>query len=521
LRVAFYGRVSTEEQADRGNIAGQAEFARKYFELHGADENVDSYELYLDEGVSGAIPLEERPEGSRLLADARAGRIAAIYFYRLDRLARSTQVVLNTYNQLEGLKVSIKSMTEAFDTGTPVGKFFMTLLASIAALERDTILERTQLGKERKAREGCWTSGPPPFGYRIGPDKRLVVHLPEAETVRLIFRLYSEGMSMVPLAQYLNARGIATPTASKGSKRASTGLWHAAHISIILRNTAYMGEYRTMRRSRRGKEQVIIEVPAIVSVGRFKQAGRLLTQNGDAARGSRGRSYLLRGIIFCGHCGLAMVGNRSGRGGRCYYRCTGTVDHGPGKTCSNRQVPAGEIETEVWEDIREYLKNPGSVMEAVKTRLTRDRVDLDPVKAELAKLDQSINDKKIARSRLITLVARCLVTDREAEADLGVLAADLRLLERRREILLSQVMDHQDSRGRAAGLSLVLERLSSLIDGLEPMPEVVRLLVERVEVSAGLQEGKTISRAEVYYRFQPSFSSPRAGGFELSIPGDA
>ncbi|MHB8157730.1 MAG: recombinase family protein, partial [Desulfocucumaceae bacterium] len=184
--AAFYGRVSTEEQADRGNISNQVDFAGKYFELNGPAEKIEGFENYLDEGVPGTIPLDKRPEGSRLMTDARAGKISAVYFYRLDRLARSTQIVLNTYNELESLNIIIKSMTEAFDTGTPVGKFFMTLLASIAALERDTILERTQIGKERKTRDGFWTSGPPPFGYRIGPDKKLAVHDPEAETVRLI-----------------------------------------------------------------------------------------------------------------------------------------------------------------------------------------------------------------------------------------------------------------------------------------------------------------------------------------------
>jgi site-specific DNA recombinase len=108
-------------------------------------------------------------------------------------------------------------MTEAFDTGTPTGKFFMTLLASIAALERETILERTQGGKDRNVKEGKWVSGAPPFGYRI-EDKRLVIYEPEAKTVRLIFQLYGDEMSTVEVAKYLNAKDVLTPTASKGTK---------------------------------------------------------------------------------------------------------------------------------------------------------------------------------------------------------------------------------------------------------------------------------------------------------------
>ncbi len=504
MRVAFYGRVSTEEQADRGSIAGQVEFARQYFRLHGRAEKIDEYEIYLDDGVSGTVPLEDRPQGARLLADVRSGKLSAVYFYRLDRLARSTQLVLNTYNELEKFNVSIKSMTEAFDTGTPVGKFFMTLLASVAALERDTILERTQMGKYRKSRDGCWTSGPPPFGYRIGPDKKLVVHRPEAETVRLVFRLYNEGMRMAPLAAYLNARGVPTPTASKELKSTGTGLWHAGHISIMLRTTAYMGEYRTMRRSKRNRNGEVLNVPAIVTADEFGRANSLLAENGNAARGSRGRRYLLRGLIFCGHCGLAMVGNSSGgAGGRYYYRCTGTVDTGRGKTCRSRQIKAPDIEGAVWGDILDFIKSPGRSIEALKNRLIRDRREIDAVDMELSLVESAIVEKKAARGRILSLVTRGLITDPEAEKELKILALEINALSRRREVLLHRCLEGRKDRGPIPGTALILERMGRMAGSLIPNREVVRLLVERVEVKTEDWEGKKVFRADVHYRFRP------------------
>ncbi|MFZ5648721.1 MAG: recombinase family protein [Bacillota bacterium] len=506
--MAFYGRVSTEEQADRGNIAGQVEFARMYFDLHGPSEKIRSYEMYLDEGVSGTLSMEDRPEGARLMADARSGRIKAVYFYRLDRLARSTQVVLSTYNELEKLNIPIKSMTEAFDTGTPVGKFFMTLLASIAALERDTILERTQMGKERKAREGCWTSGPPPFGYRVGTEKRLVVFEPEAETVRLIFRLYNEGMSMVPLAEYLNARGIPTPTTSKSLKKPSTGLWHAGHISIILRSLVYTGEYRTMKRSRKGKNGTVIRVEPIITRDEFQRAGKLLSENGDMSRGRRGRNYLLRGLVYCGICGLAMVGNKSGNGGRSYYRCTGTVNHGRGKVCGNRQVRAEEIEQAIWEDIKVFIKNPGRIIELTRIRLDGDGVKPVPEDGELAEVVRAIAGKKAGRSRILSLVARSLVSDSEAEAELEKLAAEIELLNRRRNILADRYKKCREVRDDASGMADLLKKISERIDGISPNPELIRLLVNKVEINTKTLNGKTVPKADIYYRFSPGPTGP-------------
>ncbi len=503
MRVAFYGRVSTEEQADRGNINSQVEFAEKYFALHGPEENIESYEMYLDRGVSGTIPLEERPEGGRLLADIRAGRISAVYFYRLDRLARSTRVVLNTFAELEKLNVPVKSMTEAFDTGIPAGKFFMTLLAGIAALERETILERTRIGKERKAREGCWTSGPPPFGYRIGPGKRLVVHGPEAETVRLIFRLYNGGMSMVPLACYLNAMGVPTPAVSKAVKNLSTGLWHAAHISIILRSPVYAGEYRTMRRSRYNRDSSTIQVPAIVSADDFMRANRLLLENGDNARSSRGRRYLLSGLVHCGQCGLIMVGNSVSRSRRHYYRCSGTVNRGRGKSCLNRQIRAADLEREIWADIRNLMKNPGKAVELARSRLDKVGRSAEPVDNELAAVERAISAKKTARFKILSLAARSLISEEEAEKELGALASDVELLLQRRDRLISHHQNNRAGSADSTGFNAAMEKLLQKIDGLEPPVDVIRLLVKKVVVKTEEQNGKKVSRASIYYRFGP------------------
>ncbi|MFZ5643626.1 MAG: recombinase family protein [Bacillota bacterium] len=497
--MAFYGRVSTEEQADRGNITGQVDFARRYFSLHAREENIDGFEMYLDEGVSGTLPLGERPGGARLMADARSGRISAVYFYRLDRLARSTRVVLETYNELEKLNVSIKSMTEAFDTGTPVGKFFMTLLASIAALERDTILERTQMGKERKAREGCWTSGPPPFGYRIGADKKLAIYNPEAEAVKTIFRLYNGGMSMVRLAEYLNALGVKTPNVSKFPTKLSSGLWHAGHISIILRSSIYMGTYQTMKRTKKKSGGTILTVPAIVCLDEFDRAAKMMAQNGDNARRSRGRRYLLSGIIYCGHCGRAMVGNSSG-GGRHYYRCTGTVNRGKGKECFSSQLKAGDIEEIVWKDIKEFFICPENYSHLTVGLINRKNVSGDSLKDELDDIKRAISVKKGAKTKILSLVAKSLVEQEEAEVELQRLASEIELLTSRWDTLVGRLSYNNNYCERSSGISLLL-KIVEKIDALPPSAEMARLLVRRVEVRTEEEAGKKQLKVSIYFRF--------------------
>src|SRR5829696_3698634 len=89
--VVLYLRVSTEEQRERQSIGTQREFGLRYCELH--DEHL--VDQYPDDGVSGTIPLDQRTEGARLLADARAGRFDIVLIYRLDRLGRDPRGILN------------------------------------------------------------------------------------------------------------------------------------------------------------------------------------------------------------------------------------------------------------------------------------------------------------------------------------------------------------------------------------------------------------------------------------------
>lgn len=502
MRVAFYGRVSTEEQADRGNIKNQVEFAEKYFRLNGSVENIDDYEMYLDEGISGTSPLKNRPEGGRLLNDVREGKISVVYFFRLDRLARSTREVLEIYTELERLNVSIKSMTESFDTGSPVGKFFMTLLAGIAALERDTILERTLMGKERKALDGCWTSGPPPFGYRIGADKRLVVYEPEAETVRLIFRLYSGGMSMVPLAEYLNRKGILTPKISKLTKNNSTGLWQAGHISVILKSFVYTGNYQTMRRSKGNKKGFVFVVPAIISPELFDRVKSILQENMRvSSRQVSGRS-ILRGVIYCGHCGYAMVGSGYSNNGRFYYRCTGTINHGSGKSCSNKQIRAAEIIQVLWKDIVSFIKKSEKVISIVEKRFSQERKILDGVEKELVNMEESILENKNARAKILSLVVKSLITDQEAEQELNSLAISIKLLSSRRELLLASMVKEKKVKNKDFSFAAIMEKLNSKLDCLEPDGIIIRLMVKRVEIKTEELDRQKIHRISVYYRFK-------------------
>src|SRR5918998_5506987 len=89
-RVALYLRVSSEEQRDRETIEIQREFLEQYRNLY----ELEASDVYGDDGVSGTIPLHERPEGRRLLADAKEGKFQTVLVKKLDRLGQVPRIVV-------------------------------------------------------------------------------------------------------------------------------------------------------------------------------------------------------------------------------------------------------------------------------------------------------------------------------------------------------------------------------------------------------------------------------------------
>lgn len=159
-RVALYARVSSEDQVERETIQNQVQIANTLCPAMG-QEIVASY---LDDGVSGTIPLEKRPQGALLLEDARKGKFKQVVVYRLDRIGRTGLVILSAWEALKQQGIALRSLTEPFDTSQPFGEFVMGILAMVAGCERDSIVIRTTEGRRRKAREGYWTGGRAPLG---------------------------------------------------------------------------------------------------------------------------------------------------------------------------------------------------------------------------------------------------------------------------------------------------------------------------------------------------------------------
>lgn len=204
MAVYSYTRVSTDRQAEEGESLGaQQRRVDGYAMMNGM--TVDRH--FVERGVSGSVPVNERPEGATLLAVVKAGD--TVITPKLDRMFRSARDALNVLHELRELGVSLHMIDLGGDvTGNGIAKMVFTILSAVAEAERDRIRERiTDVKKDQKARNR-YLGGKVPFGYRVGESGALVEHETEQKAVTLIRTMKAEGKSLRKIAEAVQGTGV-------------------------------------------------------------------------------------------------------------------------------------------------------------------------------------------------------------------------------------------------------------------------------------------------------------------------
>lgn len=202
VRMIGYVRVSTDEQAENGvSLAAQRRKIRAQCEAQG-------YELIRiesDEGISGTVSPSQRPALSAALASIEEGEADGLCCIKLDRLGRRTRDILELADDADRNGWRLDVIQERLDTGSPVGRFVLTIFASLAELERDQIALRTQDAVDHVAKEGRARSRWTPYGFRnqdgnfatrAGDKRPLVPHSAEQKAIRKLQRLQNQGVSV-------------------------------------------------------------------------------------------------------------------------------------------------------------------------------------------------------------------------------------------------------------------------------------------------------------------------------------
>jgi DNA invertase Pin-like site-specific DNA recombinase len=185
--------VSTDRQANEGESLGvQERQLRGYATMQGMTLD----RIFVERGVSGSIPLADRPEGAAMLAALQAGDV--VVSPKLDRVFRSALDALQQTEALRARGVSLHLLDLGGDiAGNGLSRLFMTIAAAFAELERDRIRERiTQVKRDQKARGRFLGGTRPPFGFRAGEDGGLVPDEAEQAAIARAKRMRGHGKSL-------------------------------------------------------------------------------------------------------------------------------------------------------------------------------------------------------------------------------------------------------------------------------------------------------------------------------------
>jgi DNA invertase Pin-like site-specific DNA recombinase len=198
-RVFGYARVSTAMQAEEGeSLDVQQRCIAGYAMQHG----MTIEKTYVERGVSGSRPLDERPEGGALMRELR--RDDVVITPKLDRMFRSALDALAVLAKLKDNGISLHMIDLGGDTtGNGISKLVFTILSAVAEAERDRTRERiTEVKRDQKQR-GRFLGGTPPFGWRKGKDGALVPVLKEQAAIARMRALRDEGASFRAISEAL------------------------------------------------------------------------------------------------------------------------------------------------------------------------------------------------------------------------------------------------------------------------------------------------------------------------------
>lgn len=249
LNVVFYGRVSTEHEAQLSALQNQIQWYYDQLKMHPNWKLATPVEQYLDRGITGT-QAKKRPGFLSMIKDAHAGKFDMVVTREVSRFGRNTVDTLNYVRELKSIDIQVYFVSDNIRTiEDNDGEFKLTIMAMSAQEESRKISERAKAGQYISRANGVLYGTGNILGYtrirkKSDADKKNAVgdkSVPtfaivpdQAETVRLIFKLYSEGLGIKQIKTKLIAEGRKN---SLGQVK-----WFESSISRLLSNPMYIGK---------------------------------------------------------------------------------------------------------------------------------------------------------------------------------------------------------------------------------------------------------------------------------------
>lgn len=482
IRAAIYARYSSDNQREE-SITAQVRACSEYCKKKG----YVIVKTYTDEARSALT--DNRPQFLQMISDAKAGLFDVVVVHKLDRFARNRYDSAFYKRELRRAGVRIESVLEHLDD-SPESVLLESLLEGLAEYYSKNLGREAMKGMKETALQGKHVGGIPPLGYDV-VDQRYVINEHEAKAVRLIFEMYDKGFGYDAIITELNALGYRT-------KRGGTFGKNSLHE--ILKNEKYIGLFvfnkrqgrtpdgrKNNRRLKPREEMIVIPgaIPAIIDEELFWRVQEKMLKrkrNPEKARQKAKTVYLLSGLVQCGLCGAAYIGNtgswtnKNGEKEKMHYYECGARDRT--RTCTNRRIRKHIIEDIVLAEIEKSIFAPevrpllvDKLLDFYKQQKSKARGEIEHLQREYKRLQTAI-------ANLVRLIEQGKATD----AIIGQLA--------QREKEKKLVEEELGRLGRQEELNIGRKEVEAYLDELEnrfknredeeQLKSLVQQLVEKV-----------------------------------------
>lgn len=491
------------------------------------EENI---KIYQDEGFTGYNT--NRPQFQEMIKDIRNKKIKCVIVYRLDRISRNVTDFCNLKNEFIKYNTDFISVTENFDTSTPMGRAMLMISSVFAQLERDTIAERIRDNMYELAKTGRWLGGNTPLGYKSekvetlsvdGKRKNLYkldIVFEEAEIIKLIWNKMCELKSLSKLEVYLLQKGIKTRNGNNFTRFS---------LITILKNPVYVVAdnriknffenmnvtiYETdiekcngingllaynKREELMGKTKSYKDITEwIIAVGKhqgiipsqqFIKVWNLIENNKDKrCRVPRQNTSILSGIIRCKHCGNYM---------RPRLRNTVTIDNKRNfsylcvlkeksrkRLCKCKNINGIETDMIVIEKISELKLPTNMLINKIKLLINNKEKKSDKRINELQTLNTILSRNK---RKVKALIDKMAIIDGELIADITAQIKSIKsknLEIEKRIIELSKETEKEIDKDEVTVLALnIINKYMSSFDSLNIVDKrlMIKSLVNTIE----------------------------------------
>lgn len=415
LRVAAYCRVSTDSEEQASSYDTQVEHYTHYIKTH------DGWELagiYADDGISGTN-TKKRDEFNRMIQACMDGTIDMIITKSISRFARNTLDCLKYIRQLKEKNISVYFEKENINTMDSKGEVLLTIMASLAQQESESLSKNVKLGLQFRYQNGQVQVNHNRFmGYTKDENGNLVIEPSEALVIRQIFFFYLEGYSLKQIGEKLEEQGILTA--------AGKSKWRPETIRKILQNEKYMGDallqktYTVDVLSKKRVKNVGI-VPqyyvegnheAIIPKDLFMQVQEEMIRRTTLKSGEKKRNYsskyALTSVVCCSKCQATyrrVAWKNRGKASN-VWRCVTRVEKGP-EVCDAPTIKEDELQKVVVKAINSAIHDRKKIIKELKATVREvviDRKSITKIDSQLKQLQQQLVGSSNDEERYNTLV---------------------------------------------------------------------------------------------------------------------